>query len=942
VAAPVDGTLTVAKAAALSVTADDKAKTYGAADPSLTYTVGGTLYYTDTAAVVSGVSLSTTTGAAATAGTHTITATGGTASNYNVGTPVDGTLTVAKAAALSVTADDKAKTYGAADPSLTYTVGGTLYYTDTTAVVSGVLLATNTGAAATAGTHTITATGGTASNYNVAAPVDGTLTVAKAAALSVTADDKAKTYGAADPSLTYTVGGTLYYTDTAAVVSGVLLATNTGAAATAGTHTITASGGTASNYNVATPVDGTLTVAKAAALSVTADDKAKTYGAADPSLTYTVGGTLYYTDTAAVVSGVLLATNTGAAATAGTHTITASGGTASNYNVATLVDGTLTVAKAAALSVTADDKAKTYGAADPSLTYSVGGTLYYTDTASVVSGVSLVTNTGAAATAGTHTITATGGTASNYNVAAPVGGTLTVAKAAALSVTADDKAKTYGAADPSLTYSVGGTLYYTDTASVVSGVSLSTNTGAAATAGTHTITATGGTASNYNVAAPVDGTLTVAKAALTATADNQAKTYGGTDLTLTYTLSGTRYYGDATSVVSGVSLATATGAAATAGTHTITATGGTAANYDVTMVDGTLTVAKATLTAMADDKAKTYGAAETALSYTLGGPLHYSDTAAVVSGVSLSTQTGTAATAGTHAIVASGGVASNYDVTAVNGTLTVGKTALTITADDKAKIYGDAEPVLIASAGALQLKYSDTLSVVSGLVLSTATGSAATAGTHVIAASGGTAANYDITTVNGTLTVAKALLSVLADDKARDLGVPNPVFTAGISGYKLSENDAVLGGALQFTTAATPDSPSGIYAIQPYGLSAANYTFYYGAGMLAVGSTAGASAVAVTNEMVVPVASLTTVLQGDLSAFGTSSIIVTVPGGFSFLNALPATSAGVEGAGAAAGDANETGVSESTSSENVAAPSGRVVMRSNCFGQPLQSLKCSR
>jgi hypothetical protein len=236
--------------------------------------------------------------------------------------------------------------------------------------------------------------------------------------------------------------------------------------------------------------------------------------------------------------------------------------------------------------------------------------------------------------------------------------------------------------------------------------------------------------------------------------------------------------------------------------------------------------------------------------------------------------------------------------------------------------------------------------VVSGLVLSTATGSAATAGTHVIAASGGTAANYNITAVNGTLTVAKALLSVLADDKARDLGVPNPVFTAAISGYKLGENDAVLGSALQFTTAATPDSPSGIYAVQPYGLSAANYTFYYGAGNLFVGSTAGASTTGVANQMTVPVASLTTVLQGDLSAFGTSSIIVTLPGGFSFLNALPATGAGVEGAGAAAGaaagDANETGVSESTSSDNVAAPSGRVVMRSNCFGQPLQSLKCSR
>ena len=46
--------------------------------------------------------------------------------------------------------------------------------------------------------------------------------------------------------------------------------------------------------------------------------------------------------------------------------------------------------------------------------------------------------------------------------------------------------------------------------------------------------------------------------------------------------------------------------------------------------------------------------------------------------------------------------------------------------------------------------------MISGVTLSTATGAAATAGTHTITASGGTAANYAITDVNGTLTVAQA------------------------------------------------------------------------------------------------------------------------------------------------------------------------------------------
>src|SRR5204862_6905 len=161
-----------------------------------------------------------------------------------------------------------------------------------------------------------------------------------------------------------------------------------------------------------------------------------------------------------------------------------------------------------------------------------------------VSGVSLSTTTGSAATAGNHTITASGGTATNYSDS-DANGTLTVSKAAALTVTADNQSKVYGAADPTLTYTVTGTTYYSDVAqNVDSGVSLSTATGAAATAGNHTITASGGTATNYNVS-DADGTLTVSKAAaLTVTADDQSKVYGAADPTLTYTVTGTTYYGD--------------------------------------------------------------------------------------------------------------------------------------------------------------------------------------------------------------------------------------------------------------------------------------------------------------------------------------------------------------------------------------------------------------
>ena len=656
-----------------------------------------------------------------------------------------------------MTANNLTKVYGAADPTLTYSASGTLFYSDTYAVITGVSLATTTGAAATAGTHTITASGGAATNYAIT-DVDGTLTVSQAA-LTITANNQSKVYGGADPVLTWRAG-TLFYSDTSAVITGVVLSTSTGAAATAGSHTITASGGSATNYAI-TDVNGTLTVAQAT-LTVTADNQSKVYGGADPTLTYIPGGTLYYSDTYAVITSVSLATTTGAAATAGSHTITASGGTAANYAI-TDIGGTLTVSQAA-LTVTANNESKVYGGADPTLTYTASGSLYYSDTYAVITGVSLATTTGAAATAGSHTITASGGTAANYAIT-DVNGTLTVAQAT-LTVTADNESKVYGAADPTLAYTPSGTLYYGDAYAVITGVSLTTTTGAAATAGIHVITASGGTAANYAIT-DVNGTLTVSQATLTVTANNQSKVYGAADPTLTCTPSGSLYYGDTYAVISGVVLSTTTGAAATAGIHTITASGGTAANYAITYVYGTLTVYQANLTVTADDQSKVYGAADPTLTYTASGTLFYGDTYAVISGVMLSTTTGAAASAGTHTITASGGTATNYAITDVDGSLAVSKAALTITADNQSKVYGGPDPVLTWSAGTLF--YGDTSAVITGVVLATTTGAAATAGTHTITASGGTANNYAITDVNGTLTVSQAALTVTANNETQGL-----------------------------------------------------------------------------------------------------------------------------------------------------------------------------
>jgi len=281
--------------------------------------------------------------------------------------------------------------------------------------------------------------------------------------------------------------------------------------------------------------------------------------------------------------------------------------------------------------------------------------------------------------------------------------------------------------------------------------------------------------------------------------------------------------------VSGVSVSSATGASATAGTHPIVTTGGVAANYKIVDVNGLLTVTQATLVATADNQSKVYGAADPTLTYTPSGALYYGDTYSVISGVGLTAVTGAAATAGTHTITASGGTASNYAVVDVNGTLTVSKASAVVTASNQSKVYGGADPALTYTVSGLL--YGDPSSVVTGVGLGTATGSAATAGTHPITAAGGVASNYSITDVNGLLTVTPATLTITADSQAKYAGSTFTFNNGDYSASGLLYGDTVTGATLTSTGAPSSAAP-GTYPIlltsgSVMGTGLSNYTIVY-------------------------------------------------------------------------------------------------------------------
>ena len=129
------------------------------------------------------------------------------------------------------------------------------------------------------GEYAITVTLGENPNYEVAI-TNAKLTIGKKAA-TVTAANKSKTYGEADPALTATVEGTvgtdiINYTLSRAEGNNV------------GDYAITVKLGENPNYEV-TATNGSFTINKKT-VTVKADNQSKTYGNADPELTYTVEG----------------------------------------------------------------------------------------------------------------------------------------------------------------------------------------------------------------------------------------------------------------------------------------------------------------------------------------------------------------------------------------------------------------------------------------------------------------------------------------------------------------------------------------------------------------------------------------------------------------------------------------------------------------------------
>ncbi|HEY3856986.1 MAG TPA: MBG domain-containing protein [Verrucomicrobiae bacterium] len=744
-------------------------------------------------------------------------------------------------APLTITGAVTNRQYGQSNPALMGTISG---------IANGDIITDTFSCGATVtspvGSYAIvpgTAVGADLTNYAITY-VNGSLTV-NSAALTVTANNRAKTYGqvASFAGTEFIVSG-LLNSDS---VTKVTLA-SPGAAASAPVSSSpyailpsAAIGNGLANYTIAY-AGGNLTVSPAA-LTIMASSRSKTYGQ-----TVTFAGTEF--TTSGLLNGDTVASATlgssGMSATAGVagspYAIVPSAATGTglgNYTIS-YSSGTLTINKAG-LTLAANSRSKTYGQ-----TVTFAGTEFATsgllngDTVTSAS----ISSSGAAATAAVSgspyaivPVAATGTGLGNYSISYG-SGTLTI-NPATLSITANNRSKTYGQ-----TVTFLGTEFTTIgllNSDSIGGVTLSSS-GAAATAvvsgSPYAIVpsaATGTGLGNYTISYN-NGTLTINPATLSITANSRSKTYGqtvtfaGTEFTTTGLLNS-----DSVGAVTLSSSGTAATAIASGTPYAIVpsaATGTGLNNYTIGYSSGALTVNPASLTITANNRSKTYGQTVSfaGTEFTSAGLLN-SDTVSSVTLTSLGVSSSATVAGSPYAIVPSAAVGTglgNYNIGYVNGTLTVIGSGVTVTWNNPAAItYG-------AAISSSQL--NATASVPGTFVYTPTNNSVPNSGLNSLTVVFTPTDTVDYSSVTDTvsLVVQLAPLTVTAASYSRPFNTANPVFTGTINGLVNSDNISA-----NYSCAATVSSPVGTYPIVPSLVDPnnrrTNYTVSLVNGILVVG-----------------------------------------------------------------------------------------------------------
>ena len=307
------------------------------------------------------------------------------------------------------------------------------------------------------------------------------------------------------------------------------------------------------------------------------------------------------------------------------------------------------------------------------------------------------------------------------------------------------------------------------------------------------------------------------------TARSYTRVYGDANPTFEYSVSGgTIASGEPTITCS----ATET---SPVGTYDIVISKGTVSNDNVKLEKGTLTITPAQLTVKVGNYTRQEGEDNPTFTLTYEGFKNGEDESVLTQKPTVTTSATKDSAPGDYPITVSGGTAKNYTFSYVDGKMTVTEKTdeVTLTANSYTRVYGDANPIFEYSVSGG--------SITSGAPAITCSATATSpVGTYDIVISKGTIANGNVKFEKGTLTVTKAPVKIIADDKLIKQGEALPEFTATYSGFKNYETESVLTQKPVFTCNATQSSAPGLYEISVSDAEAMNYSFTYKGGTLTI------------------------------------------------------------------------------------------------------------
>ena len=625
--------------------------------------------------------------------------------------------------------------------------------------------------------------------------------------------------------------------------------------------------GTAGNYSFSYTAS-TNTVAKAnLAITETPSTSGNTYNGNAYTGTYT---TTFLGNDASHVTITGVATGTDAATY--TSNLAVTGSPLNNYNTPVITNANLVIdPKPITISgITANGK--TYdGTNSATLNIPTTASLGFVDRDHVIINTTGTSDNVNAGTQSVSLVQSYSGTTSNYIITDQKAKPTAVISARPITVTADNQTKVYGDNNPTLTYTVASDAGSGSSTSrgLASGDSLSTiftgglTTTATPSTSVSNVSITQGTLSansNYSIAVFNNGTLSITARPITVTADNQTKVYGDNNPTLTYKITNGNLVNSDT--LSG-SITTSADQKTSVTLSPVSITQGTLAassNYNLTFINGALSITQRPITVTADNQTKVYGDNNPTLTYTVASDAGSgsSTSRGLVNGDSLSGSLTTAATPSTgvsNVNITQGSLTGNpnYVIKTFNdGTLTITARPITISANDSSTTYGTSltlgRSAYSVTSGSLATVNSDAISSVTLQYDSSATVPATVnAGTYnssiiasaAVGSGGFNSTNYNITYAAGKLTVNKANLTITANDQSTTYGTALTLGTTAISSSGLVNSDTVTSATLLYNSSATVagTTAAGTYSIVPSsasGTGLSNYNISYTNGSLVI------------------------------------------------------------------------------------------------------------